>query len=256
MLPVYDLSAAAWALLAVASFLIGISKTALPGLATVTVAAFASVIPARESTAVILLLLISGDLVAVWTYRHSVDWRALLRLAPPVAVGVLAGVTVLQHISDGPMKRMIGIILLVLTALTLWLMWRGNRRTQVGPPGNSFGQSPVARWAYGSIGGFTTMVANSGGPPMSLYFIASGFNMTRFLGTQAWFFFLVNLTKVPFQVGLGLHSAASLGTDLLLVAFVLAGAVVGRTIIKKINPKVFNPIIIGLTVVSSVYLLF
>lgn len=55
------------------------------------VAAFAAVLPARESTAALLVLLIVGDLVAVWTYRHQADVKALVRLIPTVAVGVVAG---------------------------------------------------------------------------------------------------------------------------------------------------------------------
>ncbi|WP_210115828.1 hypothetical protein [Acidipropionibacterium timonense] len=77
MIPVFALSAGGWVLLAVASLLLGVAKTALPGLATVAVAMFAAVLPARESTAVMLVLLLLGDVIAVWTYRHDVDWRGL-----------------------------------------------------------------------------------------------------------------------------------------------------------------------------------
>ena len=52
-------------LLALAALIIGYAKTAIGGLATISVAIFASVMPARESTAAILLLLIIGDVVAV-----------------------------------------------------------------------------------------------------------------------------------------------------------------------------------------------
>lgn len=47
-------------LLVVAALLIGYAKTAVGGLASISVAIFASVMPARESTAAILLLLITG----------------------------------------------------------------------------------------------------------------------------------------------------------------------------------------------------
>lgn len=262
MLPLYDLTLGGWALLLVAALFIGVAKTALPGLATIAVAMFAAVLPARESTAVMLVLLLVGDLIAIWTYRRDADWHALRKLLPIALLGLLAGVVVLGVIDDSGMKRMIGFILLTLTAVTLLLMLAARRReraaTDAGaaPAGpGAFSSSPVARWVYGGLGGFTTMVANSGGPPMTLYFLASGFDMIQFLGTQAWFFFIVNVAKLPFQGALGLHSPHSLGTDLLLVPAVLVGAALGRQLVRRINPAVFTPVIIGLTVISSAYLL-
>ena len=80
--------------------------------------------------------------------------------------------------------------------------------------------------------GFTTMVANAGGPVLSLYLLSAGFRKLGFLGTSAWFFLIVNTSKVPFSVGLGLIDARSLllgvitlGLLALLVceAFVLRG---------------------------------
>lgn len=128
MLPVYDLTSYGWVVLAIAGLLIGVAKTALPGLATVAVAMFAAVLPAKESTAVMLVLLIVGDLLAVWTYRRDADWKALRSLVPPVLIGLIVGALVLNVISDDGMRQLIGAILLVLTAITLLLMLRGRRK--------------------------------------------------------------------------------------------------------------------------------
>ena len=67
-------------LLAVASALVGFSKTAISGANTVSLAVFAAVLPARESTGVILPLLIAGDVLAVLAYRRHAHWPTLLRL--------------------------------------------------------------------------------------------------------------------------------------------------------------------------------
>ena len=193
-----ELSTAAWALLLAAAFLIGIAKTALPGAATISVAAFAAVLPARESTAALLVLLIVGDLVAVWTYRHQADVKALVRLIPTVAVGVVAGAAFLAFSNDVLMRRSIGVILLLLTALTLYLMRRGTLSSEHALT------NPKVRGLYGALGGFTSMAANAGGPVMTLYFVAARFDVLRFIATQAWFFFIINVTKLPFSIGLGL----------------------------------------------------
>ena len=69
----------AWALLAFAALIAGFGKTALPGSSTIAVVILASVLPARTSTAAMLLLFIVGDVFALIVYRRHADWRTLLR---------------------------------------------------------------------------------------------------------------------------------------------------------------------------------
>lgn len=64
-------SVGALILMAAAAAIIGYSKTALGGLGVVAVAIFATVLPARESTAAILMILIVGDVIACWHYRRD-----------------------------------------------------------------------------------------------------------------------------------------------------------------------------------------
>jgi uncharacterized membrane protein YfcA len=295
-----ELSALAWSLLAAGALLVGLSKTAVPGAATISVALFAAVLPARASTGALLVLLMVGDLFAVWTYRAHADLVTLRRLVPTVLLGVLAGTAFLAVAGDDGVRRTIGVILLALIALTLVRRrqagrGRGARGAEPGEGGGggaahagggevpragggetaqtSGGEaSPSGRGAaassgngalrrrvvtgtYGVLGGFTTMVANAGGPVMSLYFLASSFSINRFLGTAAWFFFAVNLAKTPFSVSLGLITADSLRLDLVLVPAVVVGALVGRPLARRLDQQVFERLVMGLTVVSAAYLL-
>ena len=165
-MPLHDLAPFGWALLLAGSFIVGISKTALPGAATLSVAAFAAVLPAKASTGALLVLLIVGDVFALALYRRDADLRTLLRLAPAVLVGLVLGSVFLALSDDRWVKLVIGVILLALTAFTLW------RR---GGSGAAPGGGRAARVGYGALGGFTTMVANAGGPVMSLYFLAARF---------------------------------------------------------------------------------
>ena len=244
-----DLGLASWVLLAIAALIVGLSKAALPGASTLAVAIFAAVLPAKQSTATLLVLLIVGDIFALWAYRRHADWRALARLVPAVAAGLALGAVFLVVADDSWVRRTIGVILLVLIAFTLWRRYVRRREPHVTSP-----RWPAAT-AYGSLGGFTTMVANAGGPVMSMYFLASGFRVMAFLGTAAWFFALVNLTKLPIMFGLGLITPGTLLMDLLLVPAVLIGAFGGRMIARRINQAWFERIVIVLTIVGAFYLL-
>ncbi|WP_188712699.1 sulfite exporter TauE/SafE family protein [Microbacterium faecale] len=228
---------------------VGASKTGLPGANTLGIALFAAVMPARESTGAMLLLLLVGDVFALALYRRHADLRSLVRLAPSVIIGLIVGAAFLAFVDDVWVKRSIGVVLLALIALTMWR--RRIEQEQRRVPG---GRGAVI--GYGSLGGFTTMVANAGGPVMSMYFLASRFEMKAFLGTAAWFFAIVNVAKLPFSIGLGLITVETVWLDLVLLLPLVIGAAIGRLVIRRVSQAVFERIVVILTVVGAIYLLF
>lgn len=241
-----ELSTLSWVALAVGALVIGLSKAALPGAGTIAVVLFAAALPAKESTGTILVLLIVGDALALLAYRRHADVRALLRLIPTVIAGILVGTLFLAFASDQWVRRTIGVILLVVIAVTLWRRWRTDADAVPGTAAAGF---------YGVLGGFTTMVANAAGPVMSMYFLAARLPVQVFLGTAAWFFAAVNVAKVPFSIGLGLITPSGLLIDLVLVPAVVVGALVGRRIASVMSQRLFEQIVIVLTIVGAVYLL-
>lgn len=245
-----DLLPWAWAVLALAALTIGLAKTAIPGGGILPVALFAAVLPARTSTAALLLLLIVGDLFALVAYRRHAHWPTLLRLAPAVAAGLLAGFAFLAIGDDNIVRRAIGVILLVMIAVTLWRRWRQSKKG-AAPAEHGI----VIASSYGALAGFTTMVANAAGPVMSMYFLAMRTPVQVFLGTSAWFFAIVNLVKVPFLAGIGLFSGPVLLMDAVLIPLVVVGALVGVRVARRMKQQVFDWIVITLTIVGAVYLL-
>ncbi|MFD5784689.1 sulfite exporter TauE/SafE family protein [Streptomyces sp. NPDC126933] len=262
-----------WAALAAAATLVGFSKTAVSGANTVSLAVFAAVLPARESTGVLLPILIAGDVLAVLTYRRHAHWPTLWRLFPAVAGGVVVGTVFLLWADDAAVRTSIGAILLLMAGVTMWRRrgaadgakdskndqdGRGGQeaRERAGPsavPGPSGGRLKAR--SYGVLGGFTTMVANAGGPVMSLYLLSAGFQKLGFLGTSAWFFLIVNTSKVPFSVGLGLIDGRSLLLDAVLVLFVIPGAFLGKACVNRIDQRLFERLVIAATVLGGLQLL-
>lgn len=241
-----SLSPTAWTLLIVAAVAIGISKSALPGAATLAVALFATALPAKESTGTMLILLLVGDVMAISMYHREADWAALKRLVPGVLAGVVLGATFLHFASDQFTKRFIGALLLVLIAATMALMHLPK------PPEI---QGRLGRAIYGTLAGFTTMAANAGGPVTTMYFLASKFSVMSFLGTTAWFFGIVNVLKLPFSIGLGIIKPSTLWIDAVLAPVVIASAFVGRWLAKRMHKQFFDAVVTVLTVASAAYLL-
>lgn len=239
-----ELSLLAWSLLAAGALVVGFSKTAIGGAAMVAVGLFALALPAKESTGTLLLLLLVGDLVATRAYRHTVDRALLLRLVLPVLLGVGLGVAFLALVDDLVLRRTIGVILLVLLGIQPWTA----RRPLSGKGSRAAGR------AYGALAGFTTMVANAGGPAMNLYLLRENYEKWTFLGTTAWFFLAVNLVKLPFMVGLGLVTGRGLVLLPLLAPVVLLGAWAGRRVVARIDQVWFARIVTAFVAVSAVQL--
>ena len=277
MLP--TLTATAWILLMVVAALCGIAKTALPGAATIAVALCTMALPVKESTGAILLMLMTGDLLAVWSYRRDADFHMLRRLVPAVLAGVGAGALFLHLASNDSTRRLIGAVLLLLVTITLLQRRAAGRgrpddapatRIQVEPtpspvpqeattvpgaPTTPVAGSRLARLVYGSLAGFTTMVANAGGPVTSMYFLACRYPVKAFLGTTAWFFFLVNLVKLPFSVSAGLVNPTTLSLAVIAAPVVIASALAGRRLAEHMDQRIFEPIIVALTIISALPLL-
>nr|WP_300146641.1 sulfite exporter TauE/SafE family protein [Propionicimonas sp.] len=232
-----------WLVLGLCALLVGFAKTAIGGVAMIAVVLAALVLPTKDSTGVVLVMLLVGDLVAIWTYRRNVDWRLIGRLVIPVLAGIGLGALFLDWV-DGPvLKRTMGVILLVLLVIGLW-------------PDKLAAHRPSVGMAYGGLAGFTTMVANAGGPPMNLYLLAAKYDKWRFLGTTAWFFFAVNLTKLPVSIGLGIVRADTALMAAVLAPLVLLGTWVGRVTIKRIEQQTFDRLVTVFVAISALYLVF
>ncbi len=236
-------------LMALAAVIIGFSKTALGGLAVVSIAIFATILPAKESTAAILVLLIVGDLVAVSHYRRDADWSLIRRLLPAVLPGLVVGALFLRVVSDSVLRRSIGVVLLVLLITQLVIKWRGVETAADAH------QHPWASWTAGIGAGFATMTANAAGAVMTLYLSASGIDKRRFIGTNAWFFLIVNLVKVPFSVGLGLMHWEDVGRAGLLAPLILLGGIVGYATVRRITQHRFDIAVLVASAVAAAALL-
>jgi uncharacterized membrane protein YfcA len=242
-----------WAAGAAVAFVSGIGKTGIPGIGILAVALFAMIFPARASVGIVLPLLICGDVVAVAAYRRHAAWKHLLRLFPWTALGVLPGTLLMRVADDRQVGWIIGTILLGLIALHL----RRQRRTRPG------GEDPDAEPPHGAVytafmgflAGFTTMVANAAGPIMILYLLAMRLPKMEFVGTQAWFFFAVNVFKVPFSIAAHVITADSIAVSARLAAFMILGALAGRLAIRYLNQKAFEATALALTFVAATWLI-
>ncbi len=238
-----------WVVIAVSAVVVGMSKTGMPGLGILPVPMMAMAFSSRESTGLLLGILILADLFAVTYHRRNAQWWHVLRLLPAALAGIVAGYIGLGYINDQQLKPIIGGIVLVMLGLNYWRIRAGGEETPI----------PTQWWfavALGFMAGVTTMMANAAGPVMIIYLLAMRLPKIEFVGTSAWFFFAVNWLKVPFSAHLNLVTAESVKLNLMMLPFIAAGALLGILLLKRIPQKAFTVIVQILAAAAAVRLLF
>ena len=244
----FDLSMMQWWWVIMAAFLVGFSKTGISAFLMPVIPIIATVFGGKESTGVILPLLLIGDAFALYYYNRHADWKNIRKLLPWTLIGLLLGVVVGNFINDKQFKMVISISVI----LCLFILVYAEKK------GENF-KVPKNKWFYALAGiatGFTSMIGNAAGPIFSIYLLAMNFKKNDFMGTTAWFFFLINLSKVPLQI-IFWHNISfkTIYLSIGMMPAIAIGALLGMLMIKKINEKNFRYIIIVVTAIAAIRLL-
>lgn len=203
---------------------------------------------ARESTGLIVPMLIVGDIFAVIFYNRHSRWKYIIRFAPWMITGILIGVLVGDDLPEEQFKIWMVIIILISVVVMYW--W-DLRRSKVVPK----------HWTFagfmGIIAGIATMLGNLAGAFSNIYFLAMRLPKNEFIGTAAWLFFITNLVKLPFHVLVWeTITPASLLINLKLLPCMALGLFTGVKLVKIIREGFYRKLILGLTAVGAILILF
>ena len=145
-------------------------------------------------------------------------------------------------------KHLMGGCLLAVLIVMFWSNWKGKENCL----SSCWWYGPV----FGLLGGFTTMIGNAAGPVIAIYLLSVKMPKYSFVGTNAWFFLVINYLKIPVQVWAWDNiSAQSLILDAFTLPFVLLGGTLGILLIKKLPEKGFRYFTTAVTCLSVLMLL-
>jgi uncharacterized membrane protein YfcA len=237
-----------WAIILLSGMFIGMSKVGVPGLSMIVVPAMAFIFGARQSTGVLLPILIMADIFGVAYYRRHANWNHLIKVLPWAIGGLLIALLVGELIDDKQFKNLIAILVFLSIGLMIWQ--DKHKGTQFFPD----------KWWFaaimGVLGGFATMIGNVAGPVFAIYLLAMHMPKNSFIGTGAWFFMIINLVKFPLQVFVWDNiNVDTLLIDLMALPAIATGAFLGIKIVRIIPESIYRGAIIVITFVSAFLLL-
>lgn len=233
----------------------GISKSGFAGGAGIlSLPLMMLVMPVDKVAATLLPILILCDFAAIYHHRHNKVWRSILQIYLPSLLGIAAGAAVWWWVGKegvAPYARPLNVftgVIAILFALYLaaketsmqWVL-----RHRPGP-----GVGVVA----GVAAGFTSTLIHAAGPIVGLYLFAQNLGKSLFVGTVAWTFTLINLTKLPFYFATGLIHTDVLLFDLVLVPLIPLGSWLGHRMHTRISERLFQRVIMVLTLLSGLQL--
>lgn len=257
-----ELSGIHWAILLFGSLIMGLSKGGIPGAGNLTVAMYALVLedalgPTGVAISVGLLLpvLISADLVSTMVYRKYIEWKHLRRLLPFFAIGVIAGWSAFDFFQSAQransLKVLIGVILLGVTGLRILSQAQTVRGTF-----DSSRFTLIMGPFFGLLGGMATMLANAAGPLAQFYLLAMKLPKYAFIGTSAWLFLTVNISKAPLMWELGILDAQVFRTSVWLFFPAVLGALVAPRMVRHIRQDWFERMIWFFIVIAGLRMIF
>ena len=245
----------------VAAILIGVSKTGAPGVGLFSCLLMLFAFKGHEmfASGAVVPLLILGDLAAVHYYRRDCSFKLLLKLWPPVAVGLLVGFVALCFMRNAQFKLTVGLLASSILVFEFARQKAGWTTISTSLP---------FRLGCGVLAGATTILGNAAGAVSAAYFSSQGLDKKSFMGTNAVFFFSVNVAKVPLMLlatcakehmGFAPDQAQVMDGVTFLLTLVFApgiflGGFVGRKIYRAIPERIFVPFVLTLNFATAVYI--
>ena len=243
-----DLTPGFLVLFLLSALTIGMSKAGLSGVGLAMVPMMALIFGARESTGVILPMLITADIMAVAYYRSHAVWKHIIRVIPWAIAGIVFALILGKLINDNQFRM----ILLTIVWIMLILMLANDLRQKKG---NEIPENHLFASIMGLAGGFATMIGNAAGPVFTLYFLSMHLPKKEFIGTSAWLFLILNTGKLPLQAVFWKNiTINSLMADLIALPVLITGFFIGIWIVKLLPEKVYRLFVIITTLATSALL--
>ena len=188
----------------IACFLVGFSKAGFGGaLGFLITPVMALVLPVQTVVGMMLPVLMVGDIFTLAAYWRRWDAPLVRLMLAGAIVGVAAATFLLVNTPSELLKKGLAVLAMLFVGYRLlehrilgWLVYQPRAWHGV---------------MAGGAGGFTSALANAGGPLITIYLLLQKIEPALYFGTSSHIFGVLNVIKVPFFLKVGLIDFQLLG---------------------------------------------
>jgi uncharacterized protein len=226
---------------------LGLSKGGFSGVGTIAAPLMALVVSPVQAIGILTPILITQDVVTVWSYWRRWDAHILKIMIPGQIAGVALAWATAAYVPDAAIRLVVGLIA-VAFALSQWF----------GLPGRFASPHPsvIAGRLWGAVAGFTSFIANTGGPPFQIYVLPQKLEKETFVGTYSLFFAAGNALKVLPYFLLGQLNPVNMSTAAVLLPLAIATNVAGVWLVRRTPAEAFYKIVYLLIFLIGLQLIY
>ena len=237
-----------WIIAVFAVFMVGISKSGLvSSMGLIAVPLLAQVMPPRDAAGMMLPLLLVMDAIAIWTYRRDANWNILKIMVPGAMAGTVVGWVLWTVVTDAVVNLLVGVISV---AFVFWFLSPLSKKVVNAHPSKPWGMF------WGGVGGFTSFISHAGGPPFQIYTLPQRLNPVIYSGTTAFFFGIVNVSKLIPYWFLGQLNVSNMSAAAILAPVAIGGVLVGVALVRRISAGLFYYLAYAMVFVLGVKLIY
>jgi len=234
---------------ALVALIIGFSKGGLGGtLGGLATPLMALVMPADQVIGLLLPILIVADVFAVASHWKRWDWRLIILMVPGAIVGVTIGTFVITNAPTETLRTALGVIVLL---FALYKALEPHLFKTLTHEAKDWHGSVA-----GTVAGFSSALAHTGGPPVSIFLLMRRVPTHVFLATSALFFAIINWVKVPYYFYAQLFDLQQMRSLIWLLPLLPLGVWGGKWAADKMSQEVFERVILTLLVMTALLLIF
>jgi len=231
------------------TFLVSLSKGGLGGMAgTLSTPLLALVMPVNQALGLLLPIMLLADIFSVALHWKRWNARLVWLLIPGAIVGVTIGTYFITNVSTQVLK--IGLAVIAL----LFVVYKLFEKRILGSA--KYQERRWHGWLAGTTAGFTSAMAHSGVPPISIYLILQDVTPRVFIATSVLFYAILNWIKVPYYYFTGMFDFPRIWQIAWVLPIVPFGVWFGRWLVLKVPKHIFENIILALLVITALILIF
>jgi uncharacterized protein len=230
----------------VAVVLLGLSKGGFFGLGVMALPLMSLQVAPMQAAAILLPTVLAQDALTVWTYRR--DWSPwnLKIMIPSMAVGIAVAGLFAASLSAAHVRLAIGLI----GGAFVLRHWLGTVFDRLSPRAG-----PLTGVVFGVLGGFTTMLANAGGPAWQMHLLPQRLDKLTYVGTFTILFAASNIMKIPAYGALGQLTAENLAVGAALLPAAVLANYAGIWLVRRTPAELFFRIAYVLMFLISIELI-
>jgi uncharacterized protein len=214
----------------VAVILLGLSKGGFFGLGVMALPLMSLEVPPLQAAAIILPTVLAQDALTVWTYRR--DWSAwnLRIMIPSIAAGIAVAGLFAASLTAAHIRLAIGLI----AGAFVLRHWLASWFDRLAPRPDA-----LTGVLFGALGGFTTMLANAGGPAWQMHLLPQRLDKLTYVGTFTILFAASNILKIPAYGALGQLTGENLAIGAILLPVAVIANYAGIWLVRRTPTELF-----------------